>query len=394
MPLFTYEALGEKGKKISGVIDADSYALAKERLRQQKILITKLSSQGKVKEISIDPSLLLAWTREIGQLLRAGLPLYESLLTMEEKYRQNKAHPILLDLCDGIKSGASFSFLLKKYPKSFDQIYLSLIEVGEQSGSFVYIFEQLSFLISRQQRLKKKLISSLMYPAFLGVFCFLLVLGLLFFVVPSMRELFEGRNLHPMTNFVLQISGAVNAHVGLFFSSIATLIVAPIFLARKKSVKAAFQKLLVKVPFFKDILIQSSLIRFCRASSVLLGGGVTLTDCLSLSRRTLKNASLEEAIENAEKKIIEGEKLSATLQKCPLFPSLVIRMLAIAEETGKMAPMMQNIADIYDEELERSLTQIATFLQPMILIFLGGIVGVVLLSILLPLTDVSSFISS
>ncbi len=146
------------------------------------------------------------------------------------------------------------------------------------------------------------------------------------------------------------------------------------------------------LPFVKTMIIQTALTRFCRSASLLLLGGVPLLDALALSRRVMKHPLLEKVVEEAEKKIIEGAHLSDQFKLVSYIPPLVSRMLAIAEETGRMAPMMENIADIYDEEIERSLQQVTTLLQPVLLVVLGGIVGVVLLSILLPLTDVSSFL--
>ncbi len=144
----------------------------------------------------------------------------------------------------------------------------------------------------------------------------------------------------------------------------------------------------------KTILNQAALIRFCRSTSILLFGGVPLVTALEIARKVMKHALLEEAIEEAQKKITEGKSLSQELKKSNHIPSLVTRMLAIAEETGKMPEMLESLSDIYDQELERSLGYITTFLQPALLIILGGIVGLVVLSILLPLTDVSSLISN
>ncbi len=144
----------------------------------------------------------------------------------------------------------------------------------------------------------------------------------------------------------------------------------------------------------KTILNQAALIRFSRSTAILLFGGVPLVSALAIARKVMKHALLEEAIDRAQKQIIEGKSLSEELKKSPHIPPLVTRMLAIGEETGKMPEMLQSLSDIYDQELERSLTHITTFLQPALLIILGGIVGLVVLSILLPLTDVSSLISN
>jgi general secretion pathway protein F len=392
MALFHYEAFSQDGKKITGFIDADSLEVAKERLRKQGALVTALLlRENEKKEVVLTPSQLLAFTRDLGQLLRAGLPVYESLITIEEKYRNQKIHPLFLELCDHLKNGSSLSSALKKFPKSFDSVYLSMVQAAEQTSSLGLIFDRLSLLIAKQQKLKKQLISALTYPALLSGFCLFVLLSLFLFIVPTFQELFEGRTLHPLTQIVIALSNFLNQHWQSLLASTFVCIIAIYLSLRHEKGKRLLQRLFLKTPFFKSVIIQAALIRFCRSLSLLLNGGVPLIDALALSRRVMKQLLLEKIIEDAEKKVVEGEKLSEELKNSPLIPSLVTRMLAIAEQTGKMAPMLASIADIYDEELEKNLTQMTTLLQPVLLLFLGGMVGFVLLSVLLPLTDIGSF---
>lgn len=393
MALYKYKALGEGGRRVVGVIDADSLEGAKERLLSQKILVTKLFSIEKSKkETVLEGSLLLSFTREMGQLLTAGLPLYESLLTIEEKYRKSSSHLLFLDLCDRLKGGSSLSLALKNYPKTFDTIYLTMVQAGEKTGSLPWVFEQLQELIARRQKLKKQLVSALAYPLFLASFCLILVLGLLLFVIPTMKELFEGRTLHPVTAIVLSCSQFVIHHGMKLLLGLILLGALFFILIQRATTRQFLHRQLLHFPLFKTVTTEAALVRFCRTNAVLLFGGVPIVSALSLARSVMRHPYLEEGIEQAEKKIVEGKILSQELKNSSHIPPLVVRMLAIAEETGKMAPMFQNIADIYDEQLEKNLTQITTFLQPVLLVTLGIIVGIVILSILLPLTDVGSFI--
>ena len=162
MPLFRYRAITAEGKNFNGVIEADSLSVAKEKLRKNQVYITELIAVGNLKgELILPPSLLLAFTRELAQLLRAGLPLYESLVTIEEKYRKHPKHSLFIDLCDHLKSGSHLSLALKRYPQTFNQIYLSMVQAGEQSGNLAEVFEQLAQLLHRQQGLKKQISSAL-----------------------------------------------------------------------------------------------------------------------------------------------------------------------------------------------------------------------------------------
>ena len=394
MALFRYTAYAEAGKKIAGVIDADSYEMAKERLQKQKLLLLRLQSlkEGE-KKLLLPSKIALAFTQEMAQLLAAGLPIYESLLTIEEKYRRNKSHSVFLDFCDQLKQGSLLSSALKKYPESFDRIYISLVKAGEQTGSLPFVYQQLTDLLLRKQKLKKQLFSSLMYPAFLGSFCVLIVFALLFFVVPSMRDLFEGRALHPVTQTVLALSDFLKNNFLSLSSLLGFSILFSFWFFKKEKGKLFIQGILVKTPFIKDFLLYSAIIRFTRTLSILLKGGVPLLQAIDLSKEVVPLLALRRFFEGVQKKVGEGKTFSSEMIH-PLIPMLVPRMLKTAEDTGKMPEMLQSVGEIYEEELDKNLTYFTTLLQPVLLIFLGAIVGVILLSILLPLTDVSSFISS
>ncbi|NDD58858.1 MAG: type II secretion system F family protein [Chlamydiae bacterium] len=394
MPIYSFKAFTEEGKKLAGVIDADSLHFAKEKLKQRRLLLIDLKVQsGKSQTIQFSLGMLQNFTRELAQLLKAGLPLYESLVTIEEKYRKNKSHVLLIDLCDHLKMGKTFSQALSNYPKTFNEIYLSMIRAAEKSGRLAETFVDLSQLLSKQQKLKKQLFAALAYPTFLACFCFIVVVALFFFVIPSMKDLFEGRNLHPLTSCVLWLSQSLIQSFWWIFSLCSCFLVLVVVILKNASLKLRCFSAIFKLPFFHALLVEAALVRFCRAMSLLLSGGIPLLEALTYSRKTLKNPVLEEQIIYAEKKLIEGKKLSELLC-CPAIPSLLTRMVAISEETGNMNVTMKNLSEIFEEELDKNLQQLTTFLQPAILLLLGIVVGVVVLSILLPLTDVSSFLAS
>ncbi|NGX50198.1 MAG: Type II secretion system protein F [Chlamydiae bacterium] len=393
MGLYQYTALSEGGRKSLGMINADSLELAKERLRKQKILVTKLSHYKREgARLKLSSSHLLNFTRDMHALLRAGLPLYDSLHTLEEKYRSTKMHSLFLDLCDQVKQGHRFSDSLKEYPNAFDAVYISMLRAGEESGTLTQSFEELSKLIYREHALKKRVSAALIYPAFLGCFCLAVVTLLLFFLIPSMAELFEGRSLHPMTEAILTISRILNRHAIVIFTLSGAALLSLILFFRHPRGKESLKHSLLYIPVVKRIYIEIVMARFCRVFSVLFNGSVPLLECMRLSKRVMKHPSLERVITEAEGKVIEGKRLSEEFAKSPLIPSLVVRMLSIAEESGRVAEMMGHLSTIYEENVERSLGRVTALLQPVILLLLGVIVAVILLSVLLPLTDVSSFI--
>lgn len=392
MPLFQYGAIGLDGKKIRGVIDADSLDLAKERLRSKDVIVTMMKLSEKEGKTALGSETVIHFTRDLSGLLRSGLPLYESLLTVEEKYRSHKYHFLFLDLCDQIKQGKSLSQALAAYPKSFNPVYISMIAAGESTGHLEKAFAQLYKVISRNEKFRKQIRSAMVYPGFLAVFCLIVLVGLFVFLIPSMKELLEGRELHPMTKTILAISTSIEKNLLLYAGFFALFFSTIIALVKTKKTKDFFKKTLLHIPLCKTLYTESILMRFSRVFGVLLSSGVPIVEALKLSRSIMNHISFEEAVKKAEEGIVQGRKLSEELKKSGLFPPMMLRMLSTAEETGNPTEMLEHVADIYEEQLERTLVQFTNLLQPVMLLILGIIVGVVLLSVLLPLTDVSTLL--
>ncbi len=393
MTLFRYKALSEQGKGLAGIIDADSYEMAKERLIKQKLLITRLAAaEKKERGLQLNEVLLLSFTRDLSQLLAAGLPLYESLLTIEEKFRRTPAHGLFLDLCDRLKAGELLSHILKDYPKTFDPIYLAMVRASEKTGSLASVFQQLYDLIDRKLALKRKIKSAAAYPCFLAGFALCVMMAILLFVIPSMRELFEGRQLHMLTNMMLNLSDFVRVHYWLLGGAlIAITLLGWIGWIKKRN---WLQSFLLKIPLLKTILTESAIVRFSRSLFLLLNGGMPLSQALNYARATLQHSELDQAFAISAEKLTEGKSLSDGLKLTEGVPSLILRMVLLAEDTGKMADAFGHLSEFYHQELERHLLQVTTFLQPVLLLILGALVGIMILSILIPLTDFSSFIST
>jgi len=391
MALYRYQARCILGKKQDGTIKADTLEQAKEILKKQQLFVTQLGIvklNPKITHLSKD--LLVHFTHELAQLLKAGLPLYESLLAIEDKYKTHRAHMLFLELCESVKQGKQLSKALAMFPETFNRIYISMVASGEEMGGLDYVFSQLADLTARQEKLKKQLISAMIYPSFLFAFCFLVVGALFFFLIPSMEQLFEGRALHPMTQVVLNVSIFLRQHAVILGCSLCCLVLSAVVAFTSKGVKEKLQWLFLKTPLLNKMITQAVLSRFARALSVMLKSSVTLMEALKLSKQIMNQPQFEHVITQCEQGIMQGGKFSMFLEKEPLIPRLVVRMVAIAEQSGNLSEMLSNIAEIYEQELDKSLTRFTTMLQPVMLVILAVIVGIVILSILVPLTDVGS----
>jgi general secretion pathway protein F/type IV pilus assembly protein PilC len=266
-----------------------------------------------------------------------------------------------------------------------------MIQAGEEGGALGEVLDQLFRMISRTEKMKKQLTSAMAYPLFLLSFCMIVISCLLLFLIPSMGDLFTGRDLKWITRTVLGLSSWLDHHKGSISVLILFCIGLVVFTLRSRKAKKYFQKISLQVPVVKTIVTQASLVRFCRSLSLLLVSGIPLLQALGLSKKMMRNFLFEEVIAKIEERIAEGRRLSEELRGSSLIPPLVVRMLSLAEETGQNALMLANIAEIYDEELEKTLNRITILIQPIMLLILGFIVAIVDLSVLLPLTDVSSF---
>jgi len=294
-------------------------------------------------------------------------------------------------LCDQIRSGKPFSEALGRHPYSFDLLYRSMIANAEKSGGFSRALQELSRLLERELKLKKQLLGALLYPTLLGAFCVTVLCVLLFFVVPSLFDLFQGKELHPFTQFVFVCSHFALRMKWVLALGAALLSAGGVWMAVSKIGKYWMGLLLLRFPGIKELWVKVALARFFRASATLLDGGLPALAAMRQAEKTLRHPGIEASLSVALQQIEEGETLQGALLDKAFIPPLVPRMLGIAQAGGNLASMMHQIASIYEEDLEKSFARITALLQPLLLLVLGAMVGFVLLSVLLPLTDVSSF---
>lgn len=392
MPLYNYEALDPSGKRRSGLIEAQNEKEAKDKLRSQGAMVKKLTLRTSIsRRQNLKGDMLLAFTMQLSQLLNAGIPLYEGLQALEEQYRGESCHRVILSLCEQIKAGQSLSQAMSSFPESFDKLYRAMVMAGESVGALDIVLEKLSQLLQKQNKLKKQIITAMIYPAILASFSLLIILMLLGFVVPSIEGIFADRQLNSFTEFVLGTSRAFRSYWWIFFPLMTGLIVYAVFFIRSPKGQLWLQRYSLQIPLIKTLVIQTCVARFCRTMGTLQQGGLPVIDSLRISREVMHNVVLEEEIKKAEGKIIEGSSLSHELLHSHYFPGLVARMLAVGEEAGNATTMLNKVADMYEGEIEKSLDRVMALAQPVILIVMGTVIGIVLIAILLPLTDVSSF---
>lgn len=396
MVLYYYEAVDHFGKKTNQVIDAPNEIEAKERLRKQKVMVLNFSTKKKKeffsqKKAELKGQALVTFTTQLAELLKANLPLYESLVSLEEEYAGDKCHHILASICEGVKGGKPLSKALAEYPKSFNSQYVAMIEAAEATGSLDKALGALATGLQKNMKLKKTIVTASVYPLVLLSFAFFVIIALLTFVVPSMEAMMQERKTGLITTIVMGLSHFFTKRWPLYIPSLGLSITAIFYALGKKEVKMWLHTQSLRLPLIRSLIIETVLARFFRMVGTLLQGGVSLTKALEIAKKVMNQPQLEKVIEEATSKILEGSTLSRELKKAPYIPSLVPRLILVGEESGKMQEMALKIAEIYEEEVEKKIARLLALMQPAILLILGAIVGMIMIGVLLPLTDIQSF---
>jgi len=391
MPVYFYQALDTAGKKKKGYVEAHSEREARSILRDQGILVKGLSTKtaGSFKQ-SLSGDKLLTFTIQLAQLIGARVPVYESLMTLEEHYRNDSIHHIVLSLCEQIKAGKPLSVAMSQFPTSFDRLYCGMVAAGERVGALDTVLNRLSHFLTKQMKLKKQVMTAMIYPGILASFSLLIIAMLLGFVVPSIESIFEGRQLNGFTTFVLGLSHFARDYWWAYIPFSIGSAAFAWYKLRSAEGRIWLQRIVLHIPFVNKLVVDTAVARFCRTMGTLLQGGLPIIESLQASRQVIHNVVLEQEVKQAEEKIIEGGSLSHELGRSKWFPAMVSRMLRVGEDTGSTVTMLNKLAEMYEDELEKSLDRVMAMAQPVILIFMGTIIGTILLAILLPLTDVSS----
>lgn len=391
MPLYQYQALDKHGKRKKGLVEAQSEKEAKDKLREMGVMVVSLAVKTNINSRqNLRGDRLMAFTMQLSQLVGAGVPLYESLQAIEGQCRNEPYHRIVMGLCEQIKAGTSLSQAMASYPDSFNKLYCSMITAGEAVGVLDVVLEKLAQLLSRQIKLRGEIITAMVYPAILASFSVLIILMLLGFVIPSIEGIFEGRKLNGFTAFVLSVSHFFRDYWGVYLPLIIGLIGYLVYYIRKPEGQLWLERTFMKLPIVRTLMIQTAVARFCRTMGTLLIGGLPLIESLRISRGVMRNTMMAEEIKFAEGRIIEGSSLGKELSRAKLFPPMVAQMLSVGEDSGSVVAMFNRIADMYEQDLEKTLNRLMALSQPAILIVMGIVIGTMLLAILLPLTDVSS----
>jgi type IV pilus assembly protein PilC len=402
MPAYAWEGRTRQGTLKKGVIEASSEAAATLRLRGQ--MINPTSVRPKASRSLGDIALfqkgvttrdLVVFTRQFATMIDAGLPLVQCLEIQAEQQPNKSFGTSLARVKADVEQGSTFAESLAKHPKIFDELYVNLVTAGEVGGVLDTILNRLAVYLEKADSLKRKVKSAMVYPITVLVVAIAVVVLLLVKVIPVFERMFAdcgGARPGP-TQMVIGVSTWLQEYI--FFMLIgATVVVVAYQQARARSVAFRYHPdaLYLKLPVFGPLLKKVAVARFSRTFSTMLSSGVPILDGLDICARTSGNRVIEAGLQKTRTAISEGKTIAEPLKQVGVFPGMVVQMIGVGEQTGAMDTMLSKLADFYDDEVDAAVTALTSLLEPLMMVFLGGTVGTILIAMYLPIFKIAESI--
>ncbi|MFP4159424.1 MAG: type II secretion system inner membrane protein GspF [Desulfobacterales bacterium] len=408
MPIYQYTALNVKGKTVTDIIDAESTVAARQKLRASRIYpisIKEVYETGKQHGADISrwfkpfsgrvkQAELAIMTRQLATLLAAGFPLVSALYTMIPQTGSHRLKQALAHIKDAIEEGSSFAAALGNYPDIFSEIYVNMVSSGETSGTLELVLNRLADITERQQAISSSVRSAVAYPVLMFFVGTLILIFLLTYIVPSITSIFEDMNqaLPLPTIILISVSSFMkNAWWALLLAAAVVFLV----LRRIKGTRRGgylFDGLILKLPLAGELKTKLATARFARTLGSLLENGVSLMASLDIVKNIVGNRIIADAVQNASLNVEKGGALAKSLEASNVFPHISIQMIQVGENSGELEAMLAKIADIYENEVESSVSAMTALLEPLIILFMGVVVGFIVLSICLPIFEMNQMI--
>lgn len=395
MAEFLYKAQNAQGNNFEGTLEAQDKAEAEALLMRRRLTIVSLKKKPKELKIRIGNGIkhedLTRFTRMFSSMCSAGLPMLQCLTILEEQCENPELKSVIHKVTQSINGGSSLADSLALHPKVFDSLYVNMVAAGEAGGILEGILARLAETMENSMRLRRKVKKALTYPVMVIIVGILVVIALMTFVVPTFAEQFAALDaeLPAPTQVVMNISDFIRDNGAFLFIGVVILIVGFKLAMKVKTIKFAFDKLMLKVPKIGDLQIKSSTASFSRTLGTLLNAGVSVMDALKVVASTAGNMVVEQAIGKIAIGIAGGKSIADPMQEVGIFPPMVIQMTGVGEKTGNLGGMLLKLADFYDEEVDAAVDAVVSMIEPLIIVFLGGAVGGLLIAMYMPMFSMS-----
>ena len=398
MPTFVYKALDHQGQEVTSTLAAPNRKTVMERLAGQSLTPVSIKVQERAHRLQsgrVTKADVETFTRELANLLAAGVPLSRALAILGREASRESARKQWETIGESVSEGASLAEAMAQFPHSFPTVNVAMVRAGETGGFLDVVLSQMADFRNREQELLGKVRSALVYPVILTIMATAILIFLLTYFIPKFSLMFEefGGTLPTLTQGIVAVSGFVT-HYGMFLlvAVIGIIVVVQRFLSQDEG-RRAMEKIFLKAPMLGTAIGRFALVRFCRMLGTLVGAGVPLITALRTAKEAIGNQILAETVTDAIEKVQRGQSLARSLADCPeLFPASVIEMVAVAEESGRLDAELTRLADSYEQQLDRHLKMMVTMLEPAMLFVMAIIVGTVVIGMLLPIFNLQELI--
>ena len=413
MPIFQYTAMDASGKEQKGQHEAASEEAVASFLKEQGMFPTSikpLSKADKAKKekakgpaaakglnISLGPTVikgkdLTVFTRQLAILLDAGLPLIRSLKTLEKQAKNPAVKTVIGKVATSVEGGSTFSEALAQHPKSFDTLYLNMIRAGEAAGKLELILTRLAGFREKAAKIAGKVKSAMVYPAIVLTIAIGITIFLMIFIVPKFEvmftEMLDGAKLPAITQVVMGISSWLQHNIVIAIILVVIIVIAMKFILKTEKGRFYFDKGIYTAPVIGLLISRNAISKFSRTLGTLMGSGVPVLNALQIVRDTAGNELVSKAVQQVHDAVKEGEPMAPPLSATKIFPDMVISMIEVGEETGKLPDMLEKIADTYDEEVDNAVSALTSMIEPLMIVFLAVIVGGIVIALCSPLITI------
>ncbi len=392
MAQFVWEGRARAGEIRKGVMEALAEQDVQARLSQQNIAITRVKKMPREINIQLGTGVgakdITVFSRQLATMIDAGLPIVQCLDILANQSENKNFGKVLLNVKADVESGAHLSEALRRQPKVFNELFTNLVAAGEAGGILDRILSRLSAYLEKIQKLKSQIKGALVYPIAIVVVAIAVVILLLWKVIPIFENMFKDFNggaLPAPTRFVIALSNGFVDNALPIMGGLVAFIVALTWGLRTKTGKRVFDTVILKTPIFGPLLRKVAVARFTRTLGTLLSSGVPILDSMDIVAKTAGNVVVANAILHARQKISEGKNMTEPLSETKVFPSMVVQMIGVGEQTGAMDTMLQKIADFYEEEVDIAVAALTKLMEPVMMVFLGTIVGGLLIAMYMPI---------
>ena len=408
MPTFQYTAVNAQRQNKTGTVDAANATEASNQIKAMGLFPTKISelqtdapavAGKKVKKgASIKSKSLSVFTRQLATLIGAGLPLLRSLTTLQKQEKNPVLKSTMAGLATSVEGGGTFSEALTQYPGIFNKLFVNMVKAGELGGVLEIVLTRLAEFQEKSEKIKGKVVSAMFYPVVVLFIAISILTFLLVFIVPKFQQIFTemlgGKPLPALTQFVIIASDFLKHHYIIVFGIIGALVVAFNVFKSSKAGQIVIDRFVFNAPVFGSLIQKTSIARFTRTLGTLVSSGVPILQALQITKETSGNEVVASAIEKVHDAVREGENVVTPLEASGIFPPMVISMVQVGEETGKLPDMLIKVADVYEEEVDNAVAGLTSLLEPIMIVFLAVIVGVIVIALFLPLVSIIQGLSS